>query len=279
MKTSTQKKLCVLLALTSTLLTTSMASGPQTYLEPFTSIGVWTTANSASISISNNKVSGTMALQSNSKYRCDLKYNATGTTSNNLTLDPTKDIYLAIKFIGTRPSGVLKMELYTGSTWLNTQWVSGTPEGSITTTANNTIYYFRLTKDALYTGSSITVNKLNLIIADATTAPYSYNVDWIATFASVEDITAAKDLKDDGETDADEIVSSVKAENGTKVYLYRSNDKIELNGTSSGEIITVYNFNGIIVAQKVAEPNKTTLNLSKGLYLIKLKDQLFRVIL
>lgn len=276
MKTSTLKLFIVTLILVP-VMSVLNAAGPQTYMEPFSSIGAWTTANSATVAINNNKINGTMALQTNSKYRCDLKFNSSGTASNNFTLDPSKDLYMAVKFLRTRPSGVLKMEFYTGTTWLNTQWISGTPDGSVITSANNTIYYFRLTKDALYTGSSVTVNKLNLIIADATTEPYSYSVDWIATFTSIEDITANKDMKDDGDTDADEIVASSKAEAATKVYAHTINDKIELTGTIEGDIITIYNLQGVIVAKKAADKNKTTLSLGRGLYLIKLNDQLIKV--
>lgn len=253
------------------------AAGPQMYSEVFSTVGVWTTANSATIEAQGGKVNGTMALQSNSKYRCDLKFNASGAVANNLTLDPAKDVYLAIKFIGTRPNGACKMEFNTGASWLNTQWNSGWPDGEIKTSANNSIYYFKLTKDANYTGTAITVNKLNIIIADAVAAPYSYSVDWIATFTTLDDITSNKDWKDDGDTDTDEVSTAVNNTDVSNISIYNSDNGIVVNGTTAGEVIKVYNLHGTLMISTVATEGETRLNLSEGMYIVKHSYKIYKI--
>ena len=146
-----------------------------------------------------------MALQTNSKYRGDFKFNNDNSADINFALNPSKDVYLAIKFIGTRPDGALKLEFNDGSQWFNSKWGGGSPS-SIETVGGNYIYYFNLSVDEKYTGESVNVRRMNFIIADAAEEPYSYTIDWIATFASVEAIQAYKDTADDGEGDMDDYV-------------------------------------------------------------------------
>jgi hypothetical protein len=251
------KKMNILLVFLCGAFAFCYAGSYQSFYEPFASIGNWTIMNSGTSTLSDGHLNVTMALQSNSKYRADLHYNDAANASISFTLNPSVDVYLAIKFIGTRPtSGVLKMEmLSTAGTWFNTKWSAGV-DGTITTTNNNTIYYFRLTKDATYTGTSIDFRKLNLIIADVTASPYSYVVDWVATFASVDDITANKDLQDDGNSDTDDTDVSTGIDYGTnksKIYAVTSVSDIALFGVSEGALIKVYNQQGTVIAQLIAQ--------------------------
>jgi len=205
-KSITLKRLGAIFVIIFSVISYSSAAGIQTVNEAFPAIGNWDATKSAnsSATLTNGHLNVTMGLQTNAKYRGDIWYNFAGTAANNITLNPANDVYLAIKFIGARPSGVLKMEFYTGTTWFNTQWNGGSADGNLSTTSNNKIYYFRLTKDANYIGTAITLNKLHFILADANVAPFSYVVDWVGTFTSVADITAYADTQDDGAGDTDE---------------------------------------------------------------------------
>jgi hypothetical protein len=152
----------------------------------------WYTGNSSTSSVTDGVLNCTMGFTT--KYRGDLWYNYNGSstisTDNNFTLYPERDVYLAIKFVGARPDGSLKLEMYTAAnTWMNTQWNGGSADGSVTATNGDKIYYFRLTKDVAYTGTSIDIQRLHVSIADAVVST-SYSVDWIATFQTVDDIAA-----------------------------------------------------------------------------------------
>lgn len=137
--------------------------------------------------------------ESNGKYRQDLSFN---NSEKAYTLDASAEKILAIKFIGTRPHGNMTLEFQNNGAWLNTAW-KNTPDGSVTTTKGNTIYYYNLAKDNAYTGI-LTVNRINLKVADCTVEPYEYTLDWIKTYPSVEALEADSDWKDDGENDIDE---------------------------------------------------------------------------
>lgn len=140
-----------------------------------------------------------MAEQANGKYRQDLSFN---NADNAYTLDASADKVLAVKFIGTRPNGNMTLEFQNDGTWLNSKW-KNRPDGSVTTSAGNTIYYYDLTKDEAYTGV-LKVNRMGFKIADCTEAPYEYTLDWIKSYSSVDAIEADKDWKDDGANDTDE---------------------------------------------------------------------------
>lgn len=201
----TLKKMGLLAAVILCSFNFASAAGVQSFNEVFSAMGNWVTnSTNSSSTVSGGHLNVTMGLQTNAKYRGDIWYNFSGNAANNLTLNPANDVYLAVKFIGDRPNGALKMEFNTGSAWFNTQWSGGSADGNLSTTSNNKIYYFRLTKDANYTGSAITLNKLHFILADAMVAPFSYVVDWIGTFTSLADLTAYANTQDDGVTDTDE---------------------------------------------------------------------------
>lgn len=178
-----------------------------------TDLGDWSIQSSGSGTISEGHLNVTMAYQaSNSKYRADIWYNYGSDASKNITLIPSEDVYLAIKFIGNSPDGNLKLEMLKDTdgtlSWLNTKWNSGSADGYIKTKSGNYIYYFDLTKDPEYPGTSVEVRRMHFTIADAVVEPYSYTVDWISTFSELKDLVVYADALDDGTGDFDEDVTS-----------------------------------------------------------------------
>lgn len=185
---------------------------------------LWNAGNNATVENGHLVVPMT---ESGGKYRQDLSFN---NADNAYTLDASTETILAIKFIGTRPHGNMTLEFQNNGAWLNTKW-KNTPDGSVTTTKGNTIYYYNLTKDDTYTGT-LTVNRINLKVADCTVEPYEYTLDWIKTYPSVEALEVDPDWKDDGENDADEegdVEYSFINENTGKGYL--SFDEMYNDGT------------------------------------------------
>lgn len=163
----------------------------------------WSTENSSSYEIVNGHLNCIMGEQSNGKYRGDFKFNNANNVDINFTLYPAQDVYIALKFINTRPSGALKFEFNDGSQWFNSKWNGGNPS-FIETSSGNKIYYFKLSDDDKYNGDEVNVRRMNFIIADASEEPYSYTLDWLATFSSLEELEAYKNYKDDGEADEDD---------------------------------------------------------------------------
>lgn len=158
--------------------------------ETFTSgQGDWTIGSSASGSVENGHLNVTMAEQNNGLYRADLSF------KQNFTLNST-DKVLAIKFIGSRPDGHISFEILGATKFTKTN----TPNGTILTSAGNNIYYFTIDPQTDLAETAVTFK-----IADCKVAPYSYSVDWIKFYPSVEALTADKDWKDDGDNDQDEV--------------------------------------------------------------------------
>jgi hypothetical protein len=158
--------------------------------ETFTSgQGDWTIGSSASGSVENGHLNVTMAKQTNGLYRADLSF------KKDFTLNST-DKVLAIKFIGTRPDGHLSFEILGAEKFSK----NNTPNGTVLTSAGNNIYYFTIDPQTDLAETAVTFK-----IADCNVKPYSYSVDWIKFYPSVEALTADKDWKDDGDNDQDEV--------------------------------------------------------------------------
>lgn len=158
--------------------------------ETFTSgQGDWTIGSSASGSVENGHLNVTMAQQTNGLYRADLSF------KKDFTLNST-DKVLAIKFIGSRPDGHISFEILGATKFTKTN----TPNGSVLTSAGNNIYYFTIDPQTDLAETAVTFK-----IADCKVEPYSYSVDWIKFYPSVEALTADKDWKDDGDNDQDEV--------------------------------------------------------------------------
>lgn len=158
----------------------------------------WEVSNGGTYSFENGHLNVVMSVQSNNKYRADLWYNRLTDDSYKIK-DVSKIKVMAIKFIGQRPAGSLKLE-YIGDFTNKANW---TYKGEIKTTGGNTIYYWDLNDISDYTETS-TLNRYHFTIADCETEPFEYSVDWVATFESLDALTENKDWKDDGENDIDE---------------------------------------------------------------------------
>lgn len=193
--TYTAEQVCPKLVITYTTDPYAQMAGPQSLKVTFngTDNDGWA-ADVASSSVENGILSATQD-KSGEKYRGDLKFNKDKVADKTFKLNPEVDKYLAIKFVGQRPAGNLKMEFLNvdNDTWCNT-WTGGNPANKSGT--NGTVYYFDLTSNTNYMSGHLdadgnfVVRHLNFIIADNTTDDHTYQVDWIATFASVEDIQA-----------------------------------------------------------------------------------------
>jgi hypothetical protein len=204
-------------------------------LESFTASNPdWTVATSgASGVITDGYFNCTMAVQSNSKYRGDLLF-SNNVEGNGIILDSDNDKYIAIKFIGQRPNGVLKFEMrrtdQTGGSGSRTDgyyntWTGGNP-ASVTTSNGNYIYYYQLTTDGNYvsqTAGGKEMQILKFIIADAAVEPYEYKVDWVGTFSSLDDLNVHKDIADDGESDEDEPKVKSKVFPGNIEFTFSTN--------------------------------------------------------
>ena len=207
----------------------------------------------ATFDVEDGYLKASMVLDTNGKYRADLMYNSKDGTNNkgtapSLFFNTTTDRFLAIKFIGNRPHGVIKFEMQTpGNQWLNSggQYQSGSLTGNIQTANGNTIYYLDLSANANFTGDFVEINLVKFIIADAANEPYSYTVDWIASFESVEQIQAYKDMQDDGENDLDEDFStSAKNATMTSLYVAATESLVHIGNIMSESIINIYDLSG-----------------------------------
>ncbi|MDE7408182.1 MAG: DUF4979 domain-containing protein, partial [Muribaculaceae bacterium] len=201
--------------------------------------------------VSSSPVSTTVAdghlhvvMAAGSSYRADLKYE--DSSKADMVLDPQKDKVIAVKFIGTRPSGTFKLEFNNGSRWYNTKWngnkTNANIPANITTKGGNHIYYYELTADTDYADATELqpVWKMNFVIADGTSQS-EYTIDWIKTFASVEEMEAAASWADDGENDEDEPAnapSPVKNETSGDEYNSFGDAFTAINGTD-GHVLTL----------------------------------------
>lgn len=184
------------------------AVGPQSVRVTFNGDNAegWVASSSGSItSVADGVANVQMALQSNSKYRADFQYNTSGT----FTFDKSKDVVWAIKLTGALPgtANSRKFEIQYndgGDKWIN--GISG-PSGALDCTDGGKIYYFNLGADGLNKLSglpegTINVKQIHFIMADATdltdeTAKYA--VDWVASYASVNDLKSFADWTDEAQ--------------------------------------------------------------------------------
>lgn len=220
--------------------------------ETFTSgQGDWKVDSKGTGVVEDGHLNVTMALQNNDKYRADLIYDQETTLSSS-------DKIVAIKFIGDRPAGALKLNYNSAKTDINSSNAK-----LLTTNNGNKIYYFEITpsEDATHT-------KLQFKIADCPKpegenppAP-TYSVDWIKIFESVDALTADKDWKDDGENDADEVVVGdfpVQIE-GKAGY---SNLTEAWDAAVDGDVI-ILNENQAITSRRACDTRKLTLKAGKA---------------
>lgn len=185
------------------------AVGPQSVRVTFNGDNAegWVASSGGSItSVADGVCQCQMAAQSGTptKYRADFQYNTTG-----FTMDKSKDVVWAIKLTATLPgtanSRKFEIQYNDGSDkWIN--GISG-PSGALDCTDGGKIYYFNLGADGLNKLSdlpegTINVKQIHFIMADATdltdeTAKYA--VDWVASYASVNDLKSFADWTDEAQ--------------------------------------------------------------------------------
>ncbi|MEI8204643.1 MAG: choice-of-anchor Q domain-containing protein, partial [Bacteroidota bacterium] len=68
------------------------------------------------------------------------------------------------------------------------------------------------------------------------------------------------------------------SELSNKFICYVSNQHIELKNINKGDNITIYNITGSLISQQNAIANEISISLSKGIYLVKVTDQINKVI-
>lgn len=166
----------------------------------------WVVSSGGTAVVENGLMTVTMALQSNEKYRADLQCN----TKDIYSMDQTKDVVWAVKLAKDIPgnSNAKKFEFQYVNAEGGNSWVNGInyPSGNIPTADGGKIYYFNLGADAynkiegmnVSDPANVAINQIHFIFADATGADeYTYSVDWVATFATVDDLAANADMLDD----------------------------------------------------------------------------------
>lgn len=134
----------------------------------------------------------------------DLRWNNSSDNSNDVLLNPTEDVFLAVKYVGSNPnpeSGNDELQYRDVTATWKTKIIA---TETFATDAGNEVTYFELVSgDIAYTGDSYTMNRFNVFHRSAESP---YVVDWLATFTSVDDIKAAAALSDDGPDDEDEVI-------------------------------------------------------------------------
>lgn len=278
------KKQLHFLLVVSMLCTASLITAQEGINQNFTDFGDWAVSDNGdgTNSIVDAHVVAVMGL-SGTKYRADLKFLA----GTNYTINSAVDSIIAVKFIGDKPQGTLKVEMHnaTTNTWINRGGGKYTPAGSVTTDEGNLIYYFNYTADANFTAGDIEIDKVNFTIAD-TVDPTTYTIDWIASFTNVEDLKAYKNALDDGEPDTEGsldvgVVLGVNDIENSSFNLYpnpttNNTFSVELNNEAGKlqEFIKVYNLLGSLVLEKGLgnSANKVIVNhnLEAGVYLVKI---------
>lgn len=158
----------------------------------------------------------TMVQLENNSYRADIWYNRKSNPDSKQTIDPLENQYIAIKFIGDKPAGSLKLEWLGENISTKSNW---TPTGNLTTYKGNKIYYWNLSsvykkatgEDGNETGEYLTPTlvRYHFTIADCTSEPYEYTVDWIRAFSSLDELTAATNWYDDGDAEQDDLAPIV----------------------------------------------------------------------
>ena len=166
----------------------------------------WVVSSGGAItSVANGVANVQMALQTNTMYRADFQYKTSGT----FTFDKSKDVVWAIKLTAALPgaSNSRKFEINYKNAEGNGSWINGinNPSGSLDCTDGGKIYYFDLAAlnklDALQDGE-IKINNIHFIFADAvidSEADAHYSVDWVASFASVNDLKSFQDWNDEAQ--------------------------------------------------------------------------------
>lgn len=80
-------------------------------------------------------------------------------------------------------------------------------------------------------------------------------------------------------TGTSDLGTAVSNPAGSEIFITKINAKLVINGTSMGDVISVYNANGQLMSQLTAKRSQTTLNLPKGIYMVKINSEVKKVVL
>lgn len=206
----------------------------------------WTVGNNGTSVVADGHLDVTMgANNDNTVYRADLNW---GSNSNESPIDFIEgDNFVAIKFIGSRPHGSLKLVLANNQGENLVEYTYDAPTGEVTTLDSNHIYYFQLDKNANFK-LPFAAQRINFKVADSKEPPYIYKVDWIKTFSSLEAIEAAKNVADDGSIESDDVAGQIKNETTGASY-----DSLTdaWNAAVDGDVIVInkdVTLNGLLVS-------------------------------
>lgn len=157
-------------------------------------------------------------------YRGDLRYNMNPSldAAAFLTINPLEDSLLSIKFAGKRPSsdgGTLQLFFEMDASTLRSEGTGVQPTATLTTDGGNEVIYYDLTTLAATSGSSwtdlITAAQVGVDGGDPVTdydiqirrfrfknltllpEDSIFHIDWIGTFASVDQLTTFMNEADD----------------------------------------------------------------------------------
>ena len=245
-------------------------------------LGLWSTSTSgapgAAITVSGGYLNATMGLQTSGKYRADIWYNIGLSTGNDITLNTTNNVLMAIKFKGKRPNlGAIKFEM-TGVSPDNTtvlfniaDWNKGFANGSFTDANGDVTYYFNLALNPLFTGGDLNFRRLHFTIADSPTET-SYKVDWIATFPDTAAIEAYLGISLG-------VNNNQIANNDLKIYPNPSignSFNLDLgNSSSESNNVKIYDLLGKLVLEKdfaASASIQVNHNLIPGVYIVKVNN-------
>ena len=159
----------------------------------------WAVSNSGSMNAADGLLNVTMGVQKaeDNKYRADIDHKTPGT----FTFDKTKDVIWAIK-LSAAFVGNLSFEFeYVNSESGNTYIPQSNIKSTLSCADGGTIYYtdFSSKYDAVQDGT-VTINVIRFKMADAVFADAAdahYSVDWIASFASLNDLKSFANWNDE----------------------------------------------------------------------------------
>lgn len=201
--------------------------------------------NGGSGVIDNGHVSVEMGEQSNGKWREDMQYKG-----SDVTIDPAADKIFAFKFIGEMPMANYTFELRDPSE--HAEGVKNTislkvrannnTANTLTTKGGNSVLYVDLSSNDIYAQwtSPFTPSLFQMKVADvaADAELHSYALDWIKSFASMDDLKAGVDVADD-ENDTDEgAVTTGPVYNSTTGVSYNTLTEA-LDASSEGDEIVI----------------------------------------
>lgn len=225
--------------------------------------------------------------------------------AHSFTLNPSVDVYMAVKFIGDVPFGTDAKDytrVYCNGSWgsIDIKEGGGIQNMVIHTTAGgNQVLYFKINEQnntTAWTGAADFTTDRLIFYYRFTPTEFNWEIDWLGTFTTVADIEAMAAAQDDGTSDDHETAPSDRLSDisvgGTSIPAFSgsvtSYNYVLPAGTSSVPTITATAEDAgaqVDITQAASLPGTATIVLtatdnSTNTYTIDLsvweaKDQLF----